>query len=105
MVNVAERLIYLRKKKGITTNKLANLSEISQSHVREIERGTRNPTVETLSYFCDVLGVRLSEFFNEADNELNEILISSLKKLSEQQQLKLADFYKRNNIKGRNSGR
>lgn len=92
MINVAERLIYFRKMKGITTNKLANLSGISQSHVREIERGTRNPTVETLSYFCKVLGISMSEFFSEDDNELNEFLVSSAKKLSESQQLKLADF-------------
>lgn len=92
MINVAERLIYFRKMKGITTNKLANLSGISQSHVREIERGTRNPTVETLSYFCEVLGISMSEFFSEDDNELNEFLVSSAKKLSESQQLKLADF-------------
>lgn len=92
MVDVAERLIYLRKMKGITTNKLANLAGISQSHVREIERGTRNPTVETLSYFCDVLGISMSEFFSENDNELNEFLVSSAKKLTESQQLKLADF-------------
>lgn len=78
--------------RGITTNKLANLAGISQSAVREIELGTSSPNVETLSYFCDALGVSLSEFFNEDDNELNEILVSSLKKLTEQQQLKLADF-------------
>lgn len=92
MIDVAKRLIYFREMRGITTNKLANLAGISQSAVREIELGTSNPNVETLSYFCDVLGVSLSEFFNEDDNELNEILVSSLKKLSEQQQLKLADF-------------
>lgn len=92
MIDVAKRLIYLREMRGITTNKLANLAGISQSDVRKIELGTSNPTVETLSYFCDVLGVSLSEFFNEDENELNEILVSSLKKLNEQQQLKLADF-------------
>lgn len=92
MVNVAERLIYFREMRGITTNKLANLAGISQSHLREIELGERNPTVETLSYFCEVLGVSLSEFFSEDENELNEFLVSSAKKLSQSQQLKLADF-------------
>lgn len=92
MIDVAERLIYLREKRGITTNKLANLAGISQSAVREIELGTSNPTVETLSYFCEVLGVSMSEFFSEDDNELNEFLVSSAKKLTESQQMKLADF-------------
>ena len=58
-MNVASRIIYLREQKGLTTNKLANMAGISQSHLREIELGLRNPTVETLSYFCDALGVTL----------------------------------------------
>ena len=54
-MNIAERIVELRKQKGLTTNKLANLAGISQSHLREIELGLRNPTVETLSYFCEAL--------------------------------------------------
>lgn len=92
MINVSERLVYLREIRGITTNKLANLAGISQSDVREIEMGKRNPTVETLSYFCEALKISMSEFFNEGDNELSEFLVSSAKKLSKDQQLKLADF-------------
>lgn len=92
MIDVAKRLIYFREMRGITTNKLANLAGISQSAVREIELGQRNPNVETLSYFCEALDISMSEFFNEDDNELNEFLVSSAKKLSQSQQLKLADF-------------
>lgn len=90
-MNVAQRLIYLREKRGITTNKLANLAGISQSHLREIELGQRNPTVETLSFFCDALGVSLEEFFSE-DNEINPFLKSAVKRLSDDQQVALADF-------------
>ena len=42
-MNVASRIIYLREQKGLTTNKLANMAGISQSHLREIELGLRNP--------------------------------------------------------------
>lgn len=90
-MNVAQRLIYLREKRGITTNKLANLAGISQSHLREIELGQRNPTVETLSFFCDALGVSLEEFFRES-GELNPFLESAVKRLSDDQQAALADF-------------
>ena len=38
-MNVASRIIYLREQKGLTTNKLANMAGISQSHLREIELG------------------------------------------------------------------
>ncbi|MCM1055455.1 MAG: helix-turn-helix domain-containing protein [Bacteroides sp.] len=91
-MDVAKRLKALREKRGITTNKLANLAGISQSHLREIELGQRNPTVETLSYFCEALGVSLGEFFREEDNGVNPCLMSSILRLSDEQQLALADF-------------
>ena len=90
-MNVAKRLIYLREKRGITTNRLATLAGISQSHLREIELGQRNPTVETLSFFCDALGVSLEEFFSDG-KEINPFLKSAVKRLSDDQQSALADF-------------
>lgn len=91
-MNIAQRIIYFREKRGITTNKLANLAGISQSHLREIELGQRNPTVETLSYFCDALGISLEEFFRESECEIDPSLMTALKKLSEKEQQSLADF-------------
>lgn len=91
-MNVASRITYLREKRGLTTNKLANLAGVSQSHLREIELGLRNPTVETLSYFCDALGVTLEEFFREEDSEINPYLMSAISRLSDKEQMALADF-------------
>ena len=92
-MNVGERIIELRTAKGLTTNKLANLAGVSQSHLREIELGKRNPTVETLSFFCDALGISLSDFFNENDGKtINPLLLTVIKELSEEQQLRLAEF-------------
>ena len=92
MFNVGARLIYFRELKGITTNKLANLAGVSQSHLQKIELGERNPTVETLSYFCDALGITLADFFSETDYGINPILASATKKLTNEQQIKLAEF-------------
>ena len=50
-MNVGERIKELREKRGLTVNKLANLAGISQSYLRDVELGNKNPTVETLSYF------------------------------------------------------
>lgn len=91
-MNVASRITYLREKRGLTTNKLANLAGVSQSHLREIELGLRNPTVETLSYFCDALGVTLEEFFREEESEINPYLMSAITRLSDKEQMALADF-------------
>lgn len=92
MINVGQRIKQLREAQGLTVNKLANLSGISQSHLREIELGNKNPTVETLSYFCESLNITLSDFFKESDDNITPVLLRSMRKLSEPQQLILADF-------------
>lgn len=53
-----------RTSKGYSVNKLANMSGISQSYLRDVELGNKNPTVETLSYVCDALNISLADFFN-----------------------------------------
>lgn len=92
-MNVGQRIIELRTAKGLTTNKLANISGISQSHLREIELGKRNPTVETLSFFCEALEISLSDFFGDSGSDsINPFLLSAIKKLDDGQQRKLAEF-------------
>ncbi|MGN1097872.1 MAG: helix-turn-helix domain-containing protein [Clostridia bacterium] len=91
-MTVGERITMLREQRGITVNKLANMAGISQAHLRDVEMGVKNPTVETLSYFCDALGISLAEFFSENEREINPFLYSSIKLLSDEQQMMLADF-------------
>lgn len=91
-MEVGLRLKELREDAGLTVNKLANLSGISQSHLREIELGNKNPTIETLSYFCDALGVSLKQFFSETETNINPKLMSSIERLDSKEQTKLAEF-------------
>ena len=91
-MNVGLRIKELRERKGFTVNKLANLAGISQSYLRDVELGNKNPTVETLSYFCDALDISLQEFFSEKISEINPFLLSAILKLSDTQQIKLAEF-------------
>ena len=61
--------------RGITTNKLATLSGITQSTVDNIMRGnTKNPSLRTLHRISFGLGVTLSEFFDfpEINNTIFE---------------------------------
>lgn len=79
--------------RGLTVNKLANLAGLSQSFLREIELGNKTPTVETLSYFCDALEISLSEFFSaEEKSDINPMLKTSLSRLTDEQQISLAQF-------------
>ena len=50
VLDVALRLKELRELRGISVNKLSNMAGLSQSFVREIELGRKNPTVDSLSY-------------------------------------------------------
>ncbi|MGB3368775.1 MAG: helix-turn-helix transcriptional regulator [Acidaminobacteraceae bacterium] len=77
-MNVAERITYLRTQKGYTVNKLANLSGLSQSFVRQIELGSKNPTIESITYLCDALNISLHDFFNEETEETPKELIEIL---------------------------
>lgn len=90
-MNVGLRIKELREQKGITVNKLANLAGISQSYLRDVELGKKNPTVETLSYFCDALGVSMKYFFDDNTDD-NIFLLSAISRLSNEQQIKLAEF-------------
>lgn len=91
-MNVGERIKYLREQKNITVNKLANLAGVSQSYLREIELGNKQPTVEYLEYICWALNISLKEFFSENDMTIHPYLASALSNLSNEEQLKLADF-------------
>lgn len=90
MFKVGERIKHFRTQKGLTVNGLANLAGISQSFLRDIELGNKNPTIEYLEYICDALKISLVTFFdinNEVD-PLNKQILS----LSERQRKKLSEF-------------
>lgn len=91
-MDVGNRIVELRKQRNMTTNKLANLSGISQSYLRDVELGNKKPTVEFLSYICHGLNITLHDFFSSDHNEIDPYLLNALKFLSPSQQRKLADF-------------
>jgi len=91
-MDVSKRIIELREMRNMSTNKLANEAGVSQSYLREIELGKKNPTVEMLSYICDALKITLRDFFSENDYPIQPFLISAIEKLSEAEQMKLAEF-------------
>jgi len=76
-MDIGERIAFFRTKKGITVNKLANISGISQSYLRDVELGNKNPTIEILTIICNALELSLQDFFNEneADTIANDPLI------------------------------
>lgn len=91
-MDVGKRIVELRERKGISTNKLANISGISQSYLRDIELGKKNPTVEILSYICFALDISVQDFFSETQSRINPYLISAIQLLDDDEQIKLSEF-------------
>lgn len=67
-MDISERLKNLRKAKNLSVYKLSQLSGVSETHIRDLERGDRNPSVDTLSRLVEPMGLSLSELFNESND-------------------------------------
>lgn len=110
-MDVIERIIELRDKKGYSTNKLANLAGLTQSTLQSILSNKNLPTIPTLEKICDALDISLSAFFRPLDNQDNIMeppliyeynmltpelmaLIKSVSDLSPEQIMKLNEFIK-----------
>lgn len=93
-MDIGKRITYFRTAKGYSVNKLANLSGISQSYLREVELGNKNPTIEILSFICDTLEITLKEFFDEeSKKELEEDpLLAKIYQLTPEQKNALLVF-------------
>jgi len=64
---LAIRIKNLCSQRGITVNKLATLSGVTQSTVASILNGTsRNPSIGTIKKIANGLGITLSEFLNDS---------------------------------------
>ena len=85
-MDIGARIRYFREKKNITVNKLANISGVSQSYLRDVELNNKQPTVEYLEYICFGLGITLKDFFS-IDEPLDEFAQATSKLTSEQKEL------------------
>ena len=63
---IAKRIEILCKEKGISVNKLATLSGLTQSTIDSILKGkSRNPRIATIRKLCDGLDISLTEFLED----------------------------------------
>ncbi|MCI9571254.1 MAG: helix-turn-helix transcriptional regulator [Lachnospiraceae bacterium] len=93
-MDIGKRISFFREAKGYSVNKLATLSGISQSYLRDVELGKKNPTVEILSYLCDALDISLQEFFDTESKKAfsEDPLIKQIYHLTPSQRKSLAAF-------------
>lgn len=68
--NYGERLRQLRTERGFTQEEMALRADITTSYYGQVERGTANPTIGMLDKICDVMGIPITDIFNESNTNL-----------------------------------
>ena len=94
-MDVGERIAFFRRAKGLTVNRLATLSGVSQSYLRDLELGkNNNPTIEVLDCLCGTLGISLKDFFDteSTGNFVEDPLMQEIYQLSPPQRRNLEVF-------------
>lgn len=66
---VGKNVSRIRKKKGWTQERFADISGFSQQYVSSLEQGHRNPTVVTLYELATALGVSHLDLLRPAKNQ------------------------------------
>lgn len=64
---VGEQVRRVRKLRGMTQEQLAEQSGLSFSYISDVERGTRNISLESLGKIIKALGVKPVQLFEEID--------------------------------------
>ena len=57
------RVRYLRKRKHLSQEKLAFMTNMHRTYIGGIERGERNPSLKNIQAIANALEVKLSELF------------------------------------------
>lgn len=68
-VAVGGKIKALRMLRGLTQKELADRCELSKGFISQLESDQAAPSLETLSDILDVLGISMSDFFSNEDDE------------------------------------
>ena len=94
---VGKRIREYRTKRGLSQEELAHRAELHTAHLGRIERGEKNPTLESIEKIINALGVSFEEFFNfqnnlkDTEEPLIDMIVSYLKAMTTDEQ---KDVYK-----------
>ncbi len=91
-MNVGSRIKELRLKNNYSQNYLADISGVSQTHLRKVELGQADITVGHLTFVCEALCISLKDFFNVSDD--SDDLSSAISHLTSKQRNLLLEFLK-----------
>ncbi len=93
---VAKRTVQLRLAKGVSARDMSMEMGQNVNYINLIENRKSEPSLAGLYNICDYFGITPQEFFDEGNRQparLND-LMEDVKRLSEIELLRLADFIK-----------
>ncbi|MBR3503420.1 MAG: helix-turn-helix transcriptional regulator [Clostridia bacterium] len=96
---IGDRLLAVRKKRGLTQMQVAELAGVADRTYADIERGTANMRIDTLQRICKALRITPDEILTESSTNLmlkQEELLQRLNTCSEKERqtaLSLLDVY------------
>lgn len=78
---LGKRIAYLRKKRKLTQEKLAELANCSTNHISKLESARTNPSFELLANLAHSLNVEFKELFYFDENKSIEFVRNELEKI------------------------
>lgn len=93
-LRIGQRIRKLRKKAGLSLEKLAYESELgSKGHLSDLERGLTRPTIATLQAIAGRLGVALLDLVTFPEEDDRQRLVEALRTLPEREIERLVRRY------------
>lgn len=74
--NLGERLKFFREIRNMTQNQLARLASVSQATIAHIEKGSKDPSIETIKKLAVALDTHIATLFAS-----DEVYVFDLKRL------------------------
>ena len=68
-MDIGNRIKTLRVRNNLTLEELASRCELTKGFLSQVERNLTSPSINTLKDLCEVLGVSLSTFFAEENQQ------------------------------------
>lgn len=89
MQTIGKRLAEIRKSKRFKQTELAEMLNISQQVISNIERGVTAPDIEQLKKIADIYNISLDqlvgrEFFSDDTDEVERKIISYIKQMDDE---------------------
>ena len=92
--NVGRRIKEIRKKRGFSQEKLAELVDIEQNTLSCIETGNNFCTAETLEKIITALGIEPAELFDFGHQKTNDELLVEINTMLKNTPEKIPEAYK-----------